>query len=51
MTTEQDLLYEILTIFKTVFKDSAYFQYIKYQAEENKVENWYFKAKQLISKH
>ena len=49
MKPEIQLLKEIIKVIDTVFKDSAYIQSIVYAANENGKDNWYRKAKKLIS--
>jgi len=50
MNPEIELLKEIVKMFETIYKDSAYGQMIIYAANEGKA-NWDSKAKKIISDH
>ena len=51
MPPEIAILKEILKTIEEVYGNSGYFQMIVYAANENKVDNWYYRAKKIISDH
>ena len=49
MKPEIEILKEIITVIENVYGNSGYMQLIVYAANENKVDNWYRRAKKIIS--
>ena len=50
MKTEIELLKEIIKVIEDVYGNSAYMQHLIYAAQDGK-NNWYSKAKKIISDH
>jgi predicted secreted protein len=49
--TDKEIIKEMLADIEEVFGNSAYIQYLNYQAKENGKENWLSRARKAIQEN